>query len=88
MVAATLRPTGIASELFWTGGQWALLRSNAKVYEDREEADRVAVGLIVGFSDSHHKQVRVVEAPEFRIDVEEGREPNILRAMLGTNEVR
>lgn len=64
MVAATLRPTGIASELFWSGAQWALLTKNAKVYADREEADRVAVGLIVGFSDSHHKQVRVVEARE------------------------
>ena len=57
MVAATLRPTGIAAELFWSGAQWALLPKNAKVYADRAEADRVAVGLTLTLD---NKKIRVV----------------------------
>jgi hypothetical protein len=40
------------------------------------------------FARKHKVALSMGEALEVRIDVEEGREPNILRAMLGTNEVR
>ena len=40
------------------------------------------------FRKAHKLALSMGEALEVRVDVEDGREPNILRAMLGTNEVR
>ena len=40
------------------------------------------------FARVHKLALSPREALEVRVDVENGKEPNVLRAMLGTNEVR